>query len=103
MTGIDEYRLGPNQIPKQLGTIALDVAVTHSLNRRRLGRVALHSDPEGGERLLAWYQKRGMTILPRSKRLPPGPRRLVKPSDGHYCYYTVPDAVEASRDLDHLR
>ena len=100
---IDDYALEQGQLPKRLGSIALDVGVTHSLNHVARGRLSLHSDPAGGDRLLGWYRKRGMTVLPEGKRLPPGARRLVKPSDGHYCYYTIADAVAASRSLDELR
>ena len=44
-----------------------------------------------------------MELYPADRRLPRGPRRLFKPSDGRYCYYTVDGAREASRELDHLR
>jgi hypothetical protein len=77
--------------------------VTHSLNKRRLGRTALYADERGGEALLQWYRRRGMTVLPDEEKLPRGPRRLLKPSDGRYCYYTVPAAIEASQNLDPLR
>jgi hypothetical protein len=103
LLNIDDYDLQPEQLPKRLGSIALDVAVTHSLNHIARGRVSLHADVSGGERLLGWYQKRGMTALPEGQRLPRGPRRLVKPSDGHYCYYTLKAALAASRELDSLR
>ncbi len=100
---IEEYRLTGDRLPKRLGTIALDVALTHSLNHKRLGRVALHSDVEGGDALLEWYQRRGMEVLSAEQRLPPGPRRLLKPSDGRYCFYTVEGALEESQALDPLR
>jgi hypothetical protein len=64
---------------------------------------ALHADLKGGDGLLAWYAKRGMAVLPKDEKLPVGPRRLFAPSDGRYCYYTVPAAVAASRELDDLR
>lgn len=100
---IKEYHLTENRLPKRLGTIALDVAVTHSLNHRRLGRVALHADDDGGDALLKWYQRRGMEVLPAEQRLPRGPRRLLRPSDGRYCFYTVEGALEEHRALDPLR
>lgn len=103
LLNIKGYRLQEDQLPKRLGTIALDVSVTHSLNRVARGRVSLHSDPKGGERLLNWYENRGMEVLPEGKKLPVGPRRLFKPSDGYYCYYTIDAAVTASRELDSLR
>ncbi len=100
---IKEYRLSEDRVPKLLGSIALDVAVTHSLNHWGRGRVGLHADLKGGEPLLHWYQRQGMTVLPQDRRLPPGPRRLVRPSDGRYCYFTVKQAREASHRLDYLR
>ena len=100
---IERYRLDEKRLPKRLGTIALDVAITHSLNHLARGRMSLHSDPRGGERLLGWYRKRGMTVLPKNEKLPKGPRRLFAPSDGYYCYYTIDDALAASRELDELR
>ena len=65
--------------------------------------MSLHADPKGGDRLQAWYQQRGMTVLSKDESLPIGPRRLLAPSDGRYCYYTVPAAMAASRELDELR
>lgn len=100
---IEDYPMTAERLPKRLGAITLDVAVTHSLNHRRLGRVALYADKDGGETLLQWYHRRGMTVLPADHKLPSGPRRLIKPSDGRYCFYTVPAAIEASRSLDPLR
>ena len=94
---------GEDRVPKRLGMIALDVAVTHSLNHRGQGRVGLHADEDGGDGLLQWYQRQGMQVLPRDERLPRGPRRLVKPSDGRYCYFTARAAVGFSRNLDSLR
>ena len=100
---IEGHPMTPDRLPKRLGTITLDVAVTHSLNNLRLGRAALYAEEAGGSILLQWYQKRGMSVLPAGKRLPPSPRRLLKPSDGRYCYFTVEAAVESSRALDALR
>jgi len=103
LTSIPNHPIPPDEVPQRLGTIALDVAVTHSLNHRRLGRTALYADERGGNILLRWYERRGMTVLPEGVKLPPGPRRLLKPSDGRYCFYTVPAAFEASTDLEPLR
>lgn len=103
LLSIEDPPLLEHRLPKRLGTISLDVAVTHSINRHRFGRTALHADEDGGKVLLGWYQRRGMSILPVDQKLPPGPRRFVKPSDGRYCYYTVDSALQESRSLDHLR
>ena len=100
---IKEHPIAEDHLPKRLGTIALDVAVTHSLNKHRFGRTALYAEEAGGSILLGWYRKRGMSVLPANQRLPPGPRRLFKPSDGRYCYFTVEAALKSSRTLDYLR
>lgn len=103
LISIPEYRLTEKTVPKQLGAIALDVAVTHSFNQYRWGRVALYADERGGGSLLTWYRKQGMQVLPKGQRLPPVPRRLFKPSDGRYCYFTPRTAEAASKRLDYLR
>lgn len=103
LINIPEYRLTEETVPKRLGAIALDVAVTHSFNHHRAGRVALYADKQGGEPLLAWYQKQGMQVLSSDQRLPRVPRRLFKPSDGRYCYFTPSSAKVASQRLDYLR
>lgn len=100
---IEDHPIARDRIPKRLGRITLDVAVTHSLNRHRRGRTALYADKDGEGALIEWYQRQGMSVLPAGQRLPPSPRRLIKPSDGRYCYYTVEEALEASRALDYLR
>jgi hypothetical protein len=103
LLSIADHALDEDHLPKRLGRISLDVAVTHSLNKHRWGRTALYADEDGGEALLEWYQRQGMSVLPSSRRLPRSPRRLIKPSDGRYCYYTVEAALAASRELDDLR
>ena len=100
---IQGHPITEDRIPKRLGTITLDAAVTHALNKHRRGRTALYADEAGGDVLLKWYQRQGMSVLPADERLPPSPRRWIKPSDGRYCYYTVEAALEASRALDSLR
>ena len=100
---IPEYELTADHVPKRLGTITLDVAVTHSMNHRGRGRVGLYSDEGGGDALLDWYQRQGMKVLPADKKLPSGPRRVVKPSDGRYCYFTAKAARQFSKNLDDLR
>ncbi|MGB3051029.1 MAG: hypothetical protein WBB42_08515 [Polyangiales bacterium] len=102
LTSIEDHPIPEDRIPRRLGSIALDVAVTHSLNHRRFGRTALYADERGGDPLLQWYRRRGTTVLPDEEKLPPGPRRLLKPSDGRYCYYTVPAAIEVSKELPKL-
>ena len=103
MITILEYHLTEETVPRRLGAITLDVAVTYSFNHFKAGRVALYADERGGETLLDWYRKQGMQVLPSDQRLPRVPRRLFKPSDGGYCYFTPRAAAAASRRLDYLR
>jgi len=103
LSTIARHPIAEDRIPKRLGAITLDVAVTHSLNKHRWGRSALYADKDGGDALLHWYQRQGMSVLPADQRLPRSPRRLIKPSDGRYCFFTVEAALEASRALDSLR
>lgn len=103
LINIPEYHLTEETVPKRLGAIALDVAVTYSFNHRNRGRVGLYADERGGEALLNWYRKQGMQVLPANQRLPRVPRRLFKPSDGRYCYFTPQAAAAASKRLDYLR
>ena len=103
LLNIKEYHLTADRLPRRLGTIALDVAITHSFNHRQKGRLALYADKRGGELLLDWYKRQGAQVLPSNKRLPKGPRRFFKPSDGRYCYFTPKEAMAASRRLDNLR
>jgi len=103
LLSIADHPLDEDHLPKRLGRITLDVAVTHSLNKHRWGRTALYADKDGGGTLLEWYQRQGMSVLPADQRLPPSPRRLIKPCEGRYCYSIVEAALEASRELDDLR
>jgi hypothetical protein len=88
-----------DEIPKMLGTLCLDVAVTHSFSENLDGRTSLHAAPEGGDKLMKWYAKRGMTNLPLTA---PKPSRL-RSNDGRYFYYTPSSALVASKDLDAFR
>ncbi len=59
MVSIPEYLLTEDRVPKRLGTIALDVAVTHSLNHRGRGRVGLHADEDGASASWSGTSDRG--------------------------------------------
>lgn len=52
---IQGHPITEDRIPKRLGTITLDAAVTHALNKHRRGRTALYADEAGGDVLLKWY------------------------------------------------
>lgn len=103
LLNVKEYNLTEDMLPKQLGSIAMDVVITHSVNHRSKGRVALYADKKGGDTLLNWYKKLGFKVLPSNQRLPSSPRRLFKPNDGRYCYFTPKAAMAASRRMDRLR
>jgi hypothetical protein len=91
--------LPPDKVPKMLGTVSLDVAVTHSFKERLEGRTSLHADPKGGDSLFKWYTSRGMTNLPQT-----APKlSLFRNNDGRYFYYTPEAALIASRGLDTFR
>ena len=100
---IKEYKLTKDTLPKQLGAIGMDTAITHSVNNRTKGRVALYADKKGGDALLNWYKSVGFQVLPLNQRLPRSPRRLFKPNDGRYCFLTPKAAMVASKRMDHLR
>lgn len=103
LTTVEGHPIAEEHVPKRLGTIALDVAVTHSLNHGRQGRLGLYADKGGGQALLDWYRSRGMQLLRADQKLPRTPRRLFKASDGRYCYYPPDRALKASLALDSLR
>ena len=103
LTSLPGHSLTEDEVPRRLGRLTLDVAVTHSLNTWGRGRTALYADEKGGDALLDWYKAQGMVVLPATKRLPKGPRRLLKPSDGRYCYYTAESGQRASAELEDYR
>lgn len=96
-------QLALSDIPKMLGTVALDTAVTRSFKDGLRGRVGLHADPKGGTKLFQWYESRGMKNLAADAKLPPGIRRIIVANDGRYFYYTTAGAYFASRSLDQFR
>ena len=91
--------LPTHAIPKALGTIALDIAITFSLNDGLDGRTGLHADPDGGSELMVWYFSKGMTNLP-----PHAPRPSVfRANDGRYFFHTPLSATMATQKLDCFR
>jgi hypothetical protein len=89
----------PASVPKMLGTLAVDIAVTFSMNDGVDGRVGLHADENGGQNLMDFYLRRGMTNHPRHGRRP----SLWRPNDGRYFYYTPESAHDAHRQLAAFR
>ena len=90
------------ELPKMLGSICLDIAVTHAFNTNLEGRMELHAAKEGGERLFQWYEKQGMTPVPESRRLPIG-RQIGIGNDGRYFFFSSSDAIIFSEALNRFR
>lgn len=103
LLNLTEVSIDANRIPKRMGSIALDIAVTYSANHFRKGRTSLHASIEGGEKLLNWYASRGMNIYPENEKLHFGFRRLFLPSDGRYCYFTEQGASKELNEFNPLR
>jgi hypothetical protein len=86
-------------VPKALGAAALDVARVRSYLLALEGRVTLHASPEGGQRLLDFYDKQGM-----SRWKPFFPRiSWFRKNDGRYFFYTVDAAAKAHGKMDVYR
>jgi hypothetical protein len=88
--------------PKALMAVGMDMAITHSYNVMRRGRVGLHAAPKGGQALFDWYSdpaRGGMISIPPAGRLAGGWRR----NDGRYFYHDEITAFTVSRRLDSLR
>ena len=103
LLSLDELNLKSDQLPKRLGSISLDIAVTYSSNHKGKGRTSLHAAKEGGKELLSWYNSRGMIILPDEKKLHYGFRRIFIPSDGRYCYFDEEGALKEIKEFDPFR
>jgi hypothetical protein len=94
-----ECRFHRPTIPRLLGRIALDTAVVHAMQDGQDGRTGLHAAPEGGDRLLKWYEQAGMKRLPRFRRIIRGARS----NDGRYFFYDPEDARKAVVALNDWR
>lgn len=81
--------------PKLLTAAALDIAVTVSLNGGARGHLWLHAAPEGGQRLLDWYEARGLERVPVGYSLPRA-RLVPRPNDGRYFWLRPERSVVAS-------
>jgi hypothetical protein len=90
-------------VPKRLMEITVDMAITHSFNKRYAGRVGLHAAKEGGEELCSKYATLGMIRLPAKHSLPIGVRWRRSGNDGRYFYHSEETALRASQKLDQLR
>jgi hypothetical protein len=99
-----ENWLEPDAIPKPIARALLDTALCESIARRWEGRLGLYASEAGQDKLLEFYTKRHMTSLPQMQRIP---KRLIEigetPNDGRFFYYTTPNALIASMELDGMR
>jgi hypothetical protein len=88
-------------IPKLVGRAALDAALTISRESLAQGRLWLHADPKGSERLRTWYGTDcGMTCL-GDKAFPSLPP--FRMNDGRYFCLTQETALWAHRQMDEWR
>lgn len=86
-TGAPAAAIPGDDKPANLMTSTLDIAVSVALASAAQGRLWLHADPAGGDRLLDWYATKGFDRVPRWVSLPgrlPGFRR----NDGRYFRLT---------------
>jgi len=94
----------PQPLPKGLGKIAVDIAVTLSFQNNWAGRTGTHAHPDGGEKLIQFYENTcNMQPLSSKTALPTLGRRLFSVNDGRYYYLDETTALQFSQDLTHLR
>ncbi|NMO19471.1 hypothetical protein HPC49_42485 [Pyxidicoccus fallax] len=58
----------------------------------------LHADPQGGDNLLGWYKKLGMSAVPREAHI-----SRARKNDGRYFYFNEIDALLFSKSNDKYR
>ena len=96
--------LPPALTPRPIASALLDVALCESFNQRWAGRLGLYADQRGGDELLAFYGRSGMSSL--SPEIRP-PIRLVElgetPNDGRFFFHSTVSAIAASRRFDTMR
>jgi hypothetical protein len=97
-TSLLRARLSPNDIPKLLGQMALFRAVQRAHEAGHAGRLGLHADPKGGEKLASWYRDQHMQKLPPTHPLPIGFRRIAG-NDGRYFYFNEMSAGKFQRSF----
>ncbi|WP_232631434.1 hypothetical protein [Methylobacterium sp. Leaf118] len=89
-------------IPRQIGRMAFDVALTVALEAMGRGRLWLHADPAGGDRLVRWStQMVGMrTIDPaQHPKLPGSTLTGGRRNDGRYLYLDAQAALQTHAAL----
>ena len=106
-----ESHAGPELVPdkKKLGEFLIDLAITHSINRKLLGRLGLHAAPEKGTFLVDFYNGVGLINLHTNVPLPAGRGYLhwiknqSNGNDGRYFYAHHGVALKYTRAFDKYR
>jgi hypothetical protein len=102
LSGAPASAFAGREAPKLVTAATLDMALTMSLNGPADGRLWLHAAPEGGDRLLEWYQNRGLEQVPQITRLP-GPAVRPRRNDGRYFRLTPSQARVVSAGMNEYR
>jgi hypothetical protein len=95
-SGVLTKELGVSD-PPSLGRVLLDCAVVVSENAGFGGRIGLHAAPQGGQRLLDFYVKCGLTNLPKAAGLPPA---VTRRNDGRFFFAGAAAAAGLAALLD---
>lgn len=98
LAGAPEAAVQAHGNPRAITTAVLDIAIQVGLHGQADGRLWLHADPGGGDRLLDWYQAKGLEMVPQDTTLP-GPAIVGRPNDGRYFRL---DEARARRVAAHL-
>lgn len=94
----------PESLRPSLGKLSLEIALTESYINKNEGRLGLHADPKGKEKLVDFYTDACLlSNFPKDKGLPTYLRSKFAPNDGRYFFYTDENAFEFSKSLDYLR
>ncbi|EGR3356014.1 hypothetical protein [Vibrio parahaemolyticus] len=94
--------LSKDELPS-VGKITLDIGVTASFQNQNDGRVGLHADPKGGDKLIRFYKRCKLEQLDKTAKLPLSRRLKKGGNDGRYFYFDSSSALEFSQSLDSLR
>lgn len=98
-----------NDRPRLLQAL-VDICIVFSHEKNYQGRVGLHADPKGGDKLAQGYQRCGLRALPAEVKLPLARQflRIVATlggaeTTGSYFYADTDHAEDILRLSDHLR
>lgn len=81
------------------GKICIDIGVTSSINNLNRGVIGLHAAPEGGSKLIDYYESKcDLKSLDKNVSI-----SLIRRNDGRYFYLDPNSAFNFSHNHDHLR